>query len=122
MAMTAGGSVVGWVLVEALVRPVTIEVVFVLAESGAGVSFVVDQHAVGAFGSDAADEPFGVTVGPRSLRWGPDHLDALGGEHRVEGCGELRVAIMDQEAERGDPIIQVHDHVAVSSRLRWGGR
>ena len=51
----------GWivsrrVLVEPLVRPVVVEVAYVLVEDGLGVSFVVDQHPVGAFGADAADE------------------------------------------------------------------
>src|SRR4051794_15902195 len=49
-----GRVVVRRVLVEPLVSPVTVEVVFVLAEYGAGVSFVVDQQAVGAFGPDAS--------------------------------------------------------------------
>jgi hypothetical protein len=49
------------VLVEPLVRPVVVEVAHVLVEDGSGVSFVVDQHPVGAFGADAADEPFRIT-------------------------------------------------------------
>ena len=43
-------------LVAPLVRPVVIEMAHVLVEDGAGVSLVVDQHPVGAFGADAADE------------------------------------------------------------------
>jgi hypothetical protein len=50
--------VAGWVLVEALVWAVVVEVAYVLVEDGAGVLFVVDQHLVGAFFADAADEPF----------------------------------------------------------------
>jgi hypothetical protein len=38
-----GGVVLWWVLVEALVRPVVIEMAHVLVEDGAGVSLVVDQ-------------------------------------------------------------------------------
>jgi hypothetical protein len=38
-----GWIVVGWVLVEALVRSVVVEVLGELVEDGAGVSFVVDQ-------------------------------------------------------------------------------
>lgn len=39
-----GGGVVGWrVLAQALVRAMVIEVTHVLAEDGAGVSFVIDQ-------------------------------------------------------------------------------
>jgi hypothetical protein len=34
-----------------------------------GVAFVVDEDAVGALGSDAADEPFGVAVGSWCPRW-----------------------------------------------------
>jgi len=52
-----GGVVDGWVLAQALVRAVVIEMVHVVVEHGAGVSFVVDQQPVGAFGADAADEP-----------------------------------------------------------------
>ena len=57
--------VAGRVLVEALVWAVFVEVAFVLVEDGASVLFVVDQHPVGAFLADAADEPFCITVGPR---------------------------------------------------------
>ena len=53
---------VGWVLVEALVRAVVIEVVHILVEDGEGVSLVVDQQPVGALFADAANEPFGVVV------------------------------------------------------------
>ena len=40
---------VGWVLVQALVRAVVIEVELVLMQDVAGVSFVVDQQFVDAF-------------------------------------------------------------------------
>ncbi len=45
--------VVGRVLVEALMRTVLVEVALVGAEHGTGVALVVDQHPVGALGSDA---------------------------------------------------------------------
>jgi hypothetical protein len=38
-----GGVVVGWVLAQALVRTVVIEMVLVLVQDKAGVPFVVDQ-------------------------------------------------------------------------------
>jgi hypothetical protein len=72
------------------VRPVLVEMLFVCGQHRAGVSLVVDQHAVGAFGPDAADEPLGVTVRPWSARRGPDHVDTFRCEHRVERCGKLR--------------------------------
>jgi hypothetical protein len=43
---------------------VVVEAAYVLLEDGAGVLFVVDQHPVGAFFADTADEPFCITVGP----------------------------------------------------------
>ena len=97
-----GGGVVGWwVLAQALVRAVVIEVAHVLVEDGAGVSFVVDQHPVGALGADAADEPFRVAVRPGRPGRDLDHVDAFGGEDGIEGVGELGVPVADQEAERG---------------------
>jgi hypothetical protein len=59
-----GWIMVGWVLVEALMRPVIIEMAHILVNDGAGVSFVVDQQPVGALLANAADKPFGVAVGP----------------------------------------------------------
>lgn len=60
-----GGRVMGWwVLAQALVRAVVMEMAHVLVENDAGVSFVVDQQPVGAFGADAADEPFRLAARP----------------------------------------------------------
>jgi hypothetical protein len=54
-----GGGVVGWwVLIQGLMRAVVIEVAQVPVKNSLGVSLVVDQQSVGAFGADAADEPF----------------------------------------------------------------
>jgi hypothetical protein len=59
------GGVVGWALIEALVRAMPVEVALVRGQHGAGMPVVVDQYVVGALPADAADEPFGITVGPR---------------------------------------------------------
>jgi hypothetical protein len=98
------GIVTGWALVEALVRPVVVEMALVLVEDGAGVSFVVDQEPVGALGADAADESLGVAIRLRGLGRDLDHVESFGGEDGVEGVGELGVAVADQEAERADPV------------------
>ena len=55
--------VVGWAVSAALAWSVVVEVSGVLVEDGRGVALVVDEDSVGAFGSDAADEPFVVAVG-----------------------------------------------------------
>src|SRR5664279_1008798 len=65
-----------------------------------------------AFTARGADETFGERVRP----WRPyRRLDYPGtdvGEHRVERCSELRVAIPDQKTEPGGPPAQIHDQVA----------
>jgi hypothetical protein len=59
------GEVVGWwVLIQALMRAVVIEVAHVPVKNNSGVSLVVDQQPVGAFRADAADEPFRIAVRP----------------------------------------------------------
>jgi hypothetical protein len=108
-----GGGVVGWwVLAQALVRAVVIDMAYVLVENGAGVSFVVDQQPVGALGADAADEPLCVAVRPGRTGRDLDHGDAFGGEDGVESGGELGVPIADQEAEGADLITEVHQQSA----------
>jgi hypothetical protein len=81
-----GRGVVGWwVLAQALVWPVDVDMTGVLVEVGADMSLVVDQQLVGAFGVDAADEPFHRAVRPGRARMDLDHVDALGAEDCVEG-------------------------------------
>ena len=46
-------------------RSSTVVVANVFREHDTQVSLAEDQHAVGEFGSQGADEPFGETVGPR---------------------------------------------------------
>jgi hypothetical protein len=110
-----GGGVVGWwVLVQALVRAVVIEMAHVLVENGAGVSFVVDQQPVGAFGADAADKPFRVAVRPGRTGRDLHNVDAFGGEDGLESGGELGVPVADQEVEGADLIAQVHQQIAAA--------
>jgi hypothetical protein len=59
-----GRIVVGWGLVEALVRPVVVEMVHILVEDGAGVPLVVDQQPVGALLGGGTNEPLGIAVRP----------------------------------------------------------
>jgi hypothetical protein len=120
-----GRIMVGRVLVEALMRWVVIEMAHILVNDGAGVSLVVDQQSVGALLANAANEPLGIAVRSRRLGRDLDHIDAFGGEDGIEGGGELGVAVADQEAERGDPLPQVHQQVAGGlagpGRGRMGG-
>src|SRR5258706_15430891 len=60
------GVVVGWVLIQAPMWTVPVEMALVVEQHPAGVLLVVDQHPVGALGCDATHESFGERVGPRS--------------------------------------------------------
>src|SRR6185437_502344 len=75
-----GWIMVGWVLVEALMRPVIVEMAHIVVNDGAGVSLVVDQQPVGALLANAADKPFGIAVRLRCLGRNFDHIEAFGGE------------------------------------------
>src|ERR1700704_4363321 len=104
--------VVGWVLIEALMWTVGDEVMLVVTQYPEGMRLVVEQHAIGALGSDAAHEAFRECVRARRARWGLDHVDVFAGEHRVEGPRILGVAVPDKEPERRSSLTQVHHQVA----------
>jgi hypothetical protein len=53
-----------WVLIEALVWAVVVEVLGIVVEDGEGVSLVVDQLPVDALFTDAMNEPFRVAARP----------------------------------------------------------
>jgi hypothetical protein len=74
-----GRIMVGRVLVEALMRPVIVEMAHILVNDGAGVSLIVDQQPGGALLANAADKPFGIAVRPRCLGRNLDHIEAFGG-------------------------------------------
>jgi hypothetical protein len=71
-----------------------------------------DQHAVGEFGSDGADEPLGETVRSRAVGRNPDYLDARIGQDGIKRRGELAGSISDEEPELGDAVAEIHDEVA----------
>jgi hypothetical protein len=76
-----------WAKVAGAVRSSTVVVPDVLREQHTQVPLAEDQHAIGEFGSEGADEPFGETVRPWATRRNPDHADAHIGQDSVERCG-----------------------------------
>jgi hypothetical protein len=68
---------IGCVLIETLVWTVIVEVKLVRAKHDMGVALVVNQHPVGALGSDASNEPFCIAGCARRLRWRLDDLNVL---------------------------------------------
>ena len=71
-----------------------------------------DQHAIGEFGSDCSDEPFGVAVGLWAAGRDLDDPDPNVGEHSIEGGRELSGSVADEEPEVGAPVFEVGDEVA----------
>jgi hypothetical protein len=63
-------------LAERAARPVSVEVVLVLAENGCGISLVDDQSAVEEFAAAAANEAFGDRVGLRCPDRCPDEASS----------------------------------------------
>jgi hypothetical protein len=62
----------GWVKVTGTVRPSTVVVAKVLSEHYPQMPLTEDQHVVGEFSSDGADEPFGETVRSRAAGRNPN--------------------------------------------------
>ena len=92
----------------------------VLLQHGAQMSFPGNEHPVGAFGPGGEDPA--LREGIRSWALGRDleRFDAFAGERRVEGVGELAVAVADQEAQLAGPLPEISDEIA--GQLRRPGR
>jgi hypothetical protein len=87
-------------------------VIGVLAEDEPQMPFTSDQHPVQAFAAGAADPAFGDRVRTRRLHGRLDDADADGGEHGVEGRGELGIPVVDEELEGGGWIAEIHQQIA----------
>lgn len=112
-----GGQVLGeWSegsgLAESAVGSVVVVVLFEFAKHDCGVSLVDDQDAVEEFVADGVDEAFGDRVGSGCSYRRRDDAGINGGEHGVERCGELGVAVADQEAEAAPGVVEVHEDVS----------
>lgn len=82
-----GGVLAGWVLVEALVRPVVVEMALVVAKDGTGVSFVIDQACGvrgGILATSMPSEAKTASKAPVNLpgEFALDGESACGGERR----------------------------------------
>jgi hypothetical protein len=71
-----------------------------------------DQYAVGEFGSQGADEPFGETVRLRATARNPDRLDARIGQDGIKRRCKLAGPISDEEPKFSDAIAEIHHQVA----------
>ena len=70
-----------------------------------------NQGPVQALGPDRADPALGVRVRVRSSDRGEDHIRPFRAEHLVEGTGELRVVVADQEPDARRAMLEVYGQV-----------
>jgi len=84
----------------------------VLDEQRLEMSSRDDEEVIEALLADGPHEPLGESVRPRRGDRGSKGLNPDGGKHRVESCGELGVAIADEEAEVTPGVLEVGRKVA----------
>ena len=91
----------GWRWIGSRSRSATGRLVF--GQDGAQVPLAEDQHAVEELSAQGADEALAGCIHARRLDGGAQDPGAGGLENGVEGCGEVRSAVADQEliATRG---------------------
>jgi hypothetical protein len=82
------------------------------AEHALELAAVEDEEPVEALATDAADPALGVGVRVRRLHWCADNSDSFGLEDVIAAAAQLRVAIMDEQAERLLTILERHQQVA----------
>ncbi len=69
------------------------------------------QHPIQQLTLYRPDPPFGYRVRAWRLHGRWQDSDAVGGEDRIEGVGELRVPVADKELKLPDVVFQVHEQV-----------
>jgi hypothetical protein len=93
-------------------RPGRVVVDLVLGQDGAQVRLAENHHPVEELAAQRAEEAFAGRVHPGSLDSGPQDPDAGGLEDGVEGLGEVRAAVADQEPHILQPLAGGQSEVA----------
>ena len=97
-----------WVLTERAMWTVAVVVSHVLGEDCRQMAFADDEHPVGALPAYGAHPAFRECVRSGRLWRSLDHVDAGGGEHRVEDGRKFGVPIAQQEPQARRALVQVH--------------
>jgi len=108
--------------VAALSEKVSVVMADVVGKNLFEVAAAGDQGPVEAFGSHGPDPALRVRICPGGADRGLDDLDAFGGEHLVEGRGEFRIPVTDEEAERSSALYEIADEVASDLGDEGSGR
>jgi hypothetical protein len=99
-------------LIEGSVRAVPVVVIQVFGEDDFEMAAAEDEEPVQALPADGADKPLRDRVGARRPDGRLEDPDPFSAEDGVEGGGELRVAISNEELDRCCPFRQVVAKVA----------
>jgi hypothetical protein len=94
------------------VRTVVVVVLHEFDEHSLELVPIEDQHPVKALPANGAHETFGHRIGPRSLQWGANDLDAFTAEDFIEAGGELCITVTDEVAERPRSLGEDPDELA----------
>jgi hypothetical protein len=101
-----------WAKVAGAVGSSTVAVPNILGDHHMHVPLTEDQHSIGEFGSEGADEPFGDTGRSRTARRNLDHVESPVGEDSIEGRSELTSPISEEKPELSDAITKIHHQSA----------
>jgi transcriptional regulator with XRE-family HTH domain len=108
-----------WSLIQRSMWAVAVVVRGVLAEDSGQMTFTDDQRPVGALSADGAHPALRERVRPGRLRRSPDDADVDGGEHRVEGRGELAISVAEKEPQPCGASVELHQSL-LKNRI-WAG-
>ena len=97
----------GTALVEPLMRSALIEESDVVGQDPCEVALVQDEQVIQALLARRPDPSLRHGVRVRSPVGGKDDLDVLGSEHGVKARGERRISVMDEEADRQRPVLDL---------------
>jgi len=97
---------------DALVWAARVVVRLVLGQDGAQVRLAEDQHPVQKLAAQGSYEALAGRVHPRCPDGGAQDRGAGGLEDGVEGAGEVRSAVADQEPELLEAPVHAHGEVA----------
>jgi hypothetical protein len=113
------GRGIGRSQLERSVRPLAVVMLEVLPQDALKLAPAANEQPVETLLAQGSDEPFGVGVCVRRLDRRADDLNALRLEDLVEPSAQLRIAVMDQEAQRALAVAGVKVPLVVAA-LRAG--
>jgi hypothetical protein len=103
---------VGDALADSLVRTGGVVVLLIPGQDGEQMCGAEYQHPIQEFTAPRADEPLAGRVHLRSLDGGAQDRGSGGPEDGLEGGGEVGAAVVAQEPEVPEPVVEVQRQVA----------